>query len=63
VGRPLVREDESVIYRGHSQQYMSAVFTVLLVDILHGQSVAKSPVPYGHLLFELRYICNSGVMR
>jgi hypothetical protein len=35
VGGPLWREDGSVICRGHSQQYMTSIFTGLPVGILH----------------------------
>jgi hypothetical protein len=35
VGRPLRREDGSVICRGHSQQDMTTIFTSLLVGNLH----------------------------
>jgi hypothetical protein len=57
VGRPPWREDESVIC--HNQQYMSSVFTVLLVDILCKSVNCLEP---GSLWTPTIYsfICNSG---
>jgi xanthosine utilization system XapX-like protein len=55
VGRPFWREDGSVICLGHSQQYMSSIFTSLLVGILHSH-LSKSPVPCAYILFTLLYV-------
>jgi hypothetical protein len=54
VGRPIRREDWPVIYRGHSQQYMTSLFTILLIGIR--QSVVKSPVPCGYMRIVLYVI-------
>jgi hypothetical protein len=57
VGRPLWRGDGSVIYRGHIQQYMSSVFTILHVGILHSFCLVKSPVPCEYILFTVLRVC------
>jgi xanthosine utilization system XapX-like protein len=49
-------EDGSVIYCGHIQQYMSSVFTILYVGILHSQSFVKSPVPCRYILFTVLHV-------
>jgi hypothetical protein len=60
VGRSLWREDGSVIYRCHNQQYMLSVFAILHVGILRSASVVKEsstlwiPTIYS-------FICNSSI--
>jgi hypothetical protein len=48
-------EDGSVIYRDHSRQYMSSLFTIFHFGILHSQ-LSKSPVPCGCILFTVLHV-------